>query len=53
MQPADEDQSDAVQRDRRLCDRQERADTSVLEHGTRRAVQANLTLYALGIEYSD
>ncbi len=53
MQLADEDRSDAVRRDRRLRDRRERADASVREHGTQRAVQVNSTLHALGIYYSD
>ncbi len=53
MQLADEDRSDAVRRDRRLRDRLERADASVREHGTRRAVQVNSTRHALGIYYSD
>ncbi len=53
MQLVDEDRSDAVRRDRRLRDRRERADTSVLEHGTRIAVQVNSTRHALGIYYSD
>ncbi len=49
MQLADEDRSDAVRRDRRLRDRRERADASVLEHGTQRAMQVNSTRHALGI----
>jgi hypothetical protein len=52
-QLADEDRSDSVQRDRRLRDRRERADASVREHGTRRALQVNSTRHALGIYYSD
>jgi hypothetical protein len=43
MQLADEDRSDAVRRDHRLRDRRERADASVREHGTRRAVEVNST----------
>ena len=53
MQLADEDRSDAVRRDRRLRDRMERADASVREHGTRKAVQVNSTRHELGIYYSD
>ena len=53
MQLADEDRSDAVRRDRRLRNRLERADASVREHGTRKAMQVNLTRHALGIYYSD
>ncbi len=53
MQLADEGQSDAVRRDRRLRDCRERADASVLEHGTQRAVQVNSTRHALCIYYSD
>ena len=53
MQLADEDRSDSVRRDRRLRDRRERADTSVREHGTRKALQVNSTRHAMGIYYSD
>ncbi len=48
MQLADEDRSYAVRRDRRLRDHRERADASVREQGTCRAVQVNQTLHALG-----
>ena len=48
-----QDRSNAVRRDRRLRDRRERADASVREHGTRRALQVNSTRHALGIYYSD
>jgi hypothetical protein len=53
MQLADEDRSDAVRRDQQLRDRWERADASVREHGTRRAVQGNSPRHALGIYHSD
>ncbi len=53
MQLADEELSHAMRRDRRLRDRRERADASVWEHGTRKAVQVNSTRQALGIYYSD
>jgi hypothetical protein len=43
MQLVDEDRSDAVRRDRRLRDRRERADASVREHVTGRAVSRRST----------
>ncbi len=53
MQLANEGWSDAVRRDQRLRDSRERADASVREHGTRRAVQVNSMQHALGIYDSD